>query len=352
MHVMLAREWLMRGFGVDFVLLQKIGDLLEIVPVGAHVFDLGVKRFRDAISPLRVYIGENKPEVVLAAMWPLTVVAVIATKLAGTGGARTVVSDHSILSRSYQHRGAAHRAFLRASMALTYRLADARVAVSKGVAADVAALSGIRRDQFRVIYNPAATGKKNLDAKFVPPELENIRGPLILTVGTLKAVKDYTLLINAFSLLPQQSDATLCILGEGALRGELEQLVTQLGLQGRVLLPGFRVDTSSWYRRADLFVLSSKHEGFGNVIVEALEYGVPVVSTDCPTGPREILFDGMYGRLVPVGDVAALSESMLVALSETPDREALKARARDFSVDKIATEYLGVMFPNRIPGTS
>ena len=341
---MLAHEWLTRGFEVDFVLLQEMGDLLEIVPVGARTVDLGVKRFRDAISPLRAYLRKNKPEVVLAAMWPLTVVAVIAIRLAGTG-TRIVLSDHSILSRSYQHKGATHRAFLRASMALTYRLADVRVAVSKGVAADVSALSGIRGDQFRVIYNPAATGKKYLDKKCPPPELENIRGPLILTVGALKAEKDYMLLINAFSRLSPQSDATLCILGEGVLRGELEQLVTRLGLQGRVLLPGFRVDTSSWYRHADLFVLSSKHEGFGNVIVEALEHGVPVVSTDCPAGPREILCDGKYGRLVSVGDAAALAEAMLAALSEIPDREAFKARASDFSVSRIADEYLEVMRP-------
>jgi glycosyltransferase involved in cell wall biosynthesis len=344
MRVMMAREWISRGHKVDFVLVQKQGELLEILPKEARVIDLGVDHFRDAIMPLRAYLRQHKPSVMLAAMWPLTVAAIIAAQLSGTG-VRTVVSDHSILTHSYSHKGSGHRALLRASMALVYPMADIRIAVSKGVAADLANLSGIKQDQFRVIYNPAAVGGTESDGADLSVELADIHGSLILTVGNLKDAKNHILLINAFSLLAPDSDATLYILGEGALRGELEQLVIQHGLQGRVLLPGFQVDTGPWYRRADLFVLSSKYEGFGNVIVEALEHGVPVVSTDCPSGPREILCDGKYGRLVPVGDAAALAEAMQAALSESPDRDSLRARARDFSVEKIAAEYLDVMLP-------
>lgn len=344
MRVMLAREWLARGYDVDFVLLRRAGDLLQLVPQGSRIINLGVAHFRDALLPLRSYLREQRPSVVLAAMWPLTVVAVIAARLSGTS-VPTVLSDHSILSQSYQHKGMLHRALLRTSMALGYRLANERIAVSRGVAADASELSGIRKDRFKVIYNPSAAGVETSANEAVPPELADVRGPLILSVGTFKAVKNYPLLIDAFSRLAPNLAATLCILGDGALRDELEQLVVRHSLQGRVLLPGFKVQTAPWYARADLFVLSSRHEGFGNVIVEALEHGVPVVSTDCPTGPREILCDGEYGRLVPVGDAAALAEAMQAALSESPDRESLKARARDFAVDKIADEYLDVMLP-------
>jgi glycosyltransferase involved in cell wall biosynthesis len=180
----------------------------------------------------------------------------------------------------------------------------------------------------------------------VPPELANVDGPLILSVGTFKTVKDYPLLIDAFSRLASHHDATLCILGEGALRVELEQLVVRHGLQGRVLLPGFRMYTAPYYARADLFVTSSKHEGFGNVIVEALEHGVPVVSTDCPSGPREILCDGKFGYLVPVGDAQALATAMSESLASKHDSDALKARAHDFSIDKAVDQYESVLFPD------
>ncbi|WP_246191668.1 glycosyltransferase [Pseudoxanthomonas gei] len=176
--------------------------------------------------------------------------------------------------------------------------------------------------------------------------MEEITGPVILTVGTLKAVKNHAFLIEAFSRLPTKLNATLCILGEGQLRSEIEKIVESKGLIGRVLLPGFRTDTTPWYRRADIFVLSSRHEGFGNVIVEALAQGIPVVSTDCPSGPREILCDGKYGRLVPVGDVDAFASAMLAGLKEVSGSEILKERARDFSVGKIADEYLDAMFPH------
>ena len=130
------------------------------------------------------------------------------------------------------------------------------------------------------------------------------------------------------------------ILGEGDLRPAMERQIAELGLQDRVALPGFFQDPYPWFRSADLFVLSSDWEGFGNVIVEALECGVPVVSTDCPSGPAEILENGRYGRLVPVGDVDALANAIIVTLHETPDRQALMNRAKDFSVDKISDEYL------------
>ena len=345
MHLVMAREWLLLGFEVDFVLMRKEGDLLSLVPPAADIFDLGVPRTRYALLPLRSYLKKHQPNALLVAMWPLTVVSLLAARLSGTG-VRVMVSDHSILSQSYRHKNLLHRTFLRTSMALGYRLAAARISVSKGVAADASALSGIRLDQFHVVYNPAASGVDPVASKTVPPELVEVKGPLILSVGSLKAEKNHALLIDAFSRLAPFIDATLCILGEGALRIELEKIVVRYGLQGRVLLPGFRLNTAPWYARADLFVLSSRHEGFGNVIVEALEYGVPVVSTDCISGPREVLCDGKYGRLVPVGDASALAAAMQAALSELPNRNLLRARARDFAVEKIAAEYLDVMFPD------
>jgi glycosyltransferase involved in cell wall biosynthesis len=203
-------------------------------------------------------------------------------------------------------------------------------------------LGGFAYSQIRVIYNPAATGTQ------LQPETKSARQKLwgigfdhhILSVGTLKEQKDHATLIRAFALLPMTLNAKLTILGEGGLRSELEALVQQLGLQGRVALPGFEVDPYPWYQTADLFVLSSRWEGFGSVIVEALECGVPVVSTDCQSGPAEILENGRIGNLVPIQDPEALAASISEALKNPIDRNLLINRARDFSVSSIADQYL------------
>ena len=158
----------------------------------------------------------------------------------------------------------------------------------------------------------------------------------VLAVGTLKTIKDYATLLNAFARLRQRVDARLLILGEGECRVDLETQARQLGIASGVFMPGFVKDPSPYYQQADLHVLSSTGEGLGNVIVEALAAGTPVVSTDCLSGPREILSDGQFGRLVPVGDTVALARAMDDSLATLPDPAVLKARAQYFSIEKAA----------------
>ncbi len=163
-----------------------------------------------------------------------------------------------------------------------------------------------------------------------------------LSVGNLKPEKNQALLLRAFAALPRP-DARLMLLGSGPQEAPLRALAEQLGLAERVIFAGFQRDPAPFYAAADLFVLSSNHEGFGNVIVEALSHGLPVVSTDCPAGPAEILDGGTFGLLVPVGDAAALAEAMDAALDAPVDRDALVRRASDFAPDIAARQYLAVM---------
>lgn len=345
MRVNLAHEWVSRGFRVDFVLLQKRGELLKLLPSEVRVMPLNVRRFRSAIRPLRRYVQREAPTIVLAAMWPLTVVAIVAVKLS-KHKCRVIVSDHNNLSTQYVDKSLFSRLILSSSIRTFYPLAEACIAVSYGVAADLVKLSGLGKARFSVVYNPAAT-KQGGEAKGLhhPQEFLGKR-KAILNIGTLKKQKNQSALIEAFSKFPEGHDYTLYILGEGSCRGQLEQLIELRGLKERVFLVGFCLDPTPYLQSAALFVLSSDYEGFGNVVVEALEQGVPVVSTDCPSGPREILCDGKYGRLVPVEDVNALSCAMLEELEKKHDHEALKRRASDFSVGKIAEEYLDVMLPD------
>lgn len=160
-----------------------------------------------------------------------------------------------------------------------------------------------------------------------------------MTVGTLKAQKNQALLLRAFARLPMK-DARLMLVGSGALEDDLRRLAAELGVGERVVLAGFHADPAPFYATAELFVLPSNDEGFGNVLVEALSFGLPVVSTDCPSGPAEILENGRWGRLVPVGDEAALAKAMMETLASPPDPDALRRRAADFASGIAARKYL------------
>jgi glycosyltransferase involved in cell wall biosynthesis/2-polyprenyl-3-methyl-5-hydroxy-6-metoxy-1,4-benzoquinol methylase len=345
LHVNLANDWVTQGFNIEFVLLRKEGKLIQLLDTTISVVGLNVDRIRDAVIPLAAHLRKSPPQVVLAAMWPLTSAAVLAWLFSGCKG-KLFLSDHEHLTSSYILRGRAKPSYLKNLIRFSYPLASGVVAVSRGVKEDLFELGRLQEHLVRVIYNPAAIGIPS--DQQVPLAQAQLWGTgvgfHILTVGRLAPQKDHKTLIYAFALLPADLNAKLVILGEGPLRVELEALVAQLKLEGRVLMPGFMMDPYPWLHSADLFVLSSLWEGFGNVIVEAFECGLPVVSTNCLSGPAEILNDGQFGKLVPVNDPAALSAAMVESLNISHDRAALKRRALDFSVRKISDEYLAYFF--------
>ena len=252
--------------------------------------------------------------------------------------------EHSTLSTQYEESGALVNLFLRKSLAISYRRADARIVVSSSVADDLATLSGIPRDRFEVIHNPMPMA---MDAELQPDPLtiwRGWRGPRILTVGRLKKAKNHALLILAFKRLLARMDARLLILGDGDLEMQTVSFAQAEGVADKVIFAGRSLNPLPYYLSADLFVMSSSREGFGNVIIEALSCGLPVVSTDCG-GPADILENGRYGRLVPVNDAEALAQAMQEFLGAHHDKEALQRRAAEFSPDRIADRYLGLVFP-------
>lgn len=339
----LAREFARAGHDVEVVLMQARGELLEEARSGFPVVDLGTPRARALPLALIRYLRRRRPDALLAAMWPLTVIAPLAARLAGHR-CKVLVSEHNTLSVQYGDWGRLHRAALRASMAVGYRLADRRVGVSFGVVQDIAALSGLRAGAFDVIHNPVpprpdppAPALRDAEALWSGPP-----GARILTVGSMKAQKNHPLLLRAFARL-DRPDARLMFVGDGAGREALLSLARDLGVADRVILAGFRPDPTPFYLTADLFVLSSDYEGFGNVIVEAMACGTPVVSTDCPSGPGEILDRGKHGRLVPVGDVDILATAITDSLRTPVSRERLKARAADFHPAKAARAYFDLL---------
>lgn len=337
----LIGDCLAAGHEVDLVLMQAEGELLPLVPPEVRVVDLGAKRVRSVLAPFRAYLRERQPEAVHIMMWPLTIAGIIACRLAGTN-TRIITSEHSTIGREY---GASRRS--RAVLSLTTRIfypkAFKVLCVSNESADDLARVSGLDRAAIEVIYNPVATPTFPIA---IPPSIDAQWGEdcvRILTVASLSPAKNQAMLIRAFARFAQRRPAKLIIVGEGELRDELKQVATAEGVADCVIMPGFTLDPWPYYASADLFVLSSDYEGFSLVIVEAMRCGLNVVSTDCLSGPRELLNGGEYGALTETGNDAKLAEAMEAMIDNPIASEKLQARAELVSGPATSARHLAVM---------
>jgi glycosyltransferase involved in cell wall biosynthesis len=330
-----------RGAHVDLVLLQKEGPYLSRVPEAVRIVDLAARRAMTGIPGLVAYLRRERPAALLSTLIINNVIAAWAGRASG-GSSRIVLREGTALSEvirrqhSRLERHAGHLA------RLSYPLADAIVGVSDGVSRDIARVVPAVAERTHTIYNPAVS-EELLHRAVSHPRRTRASTPNILACGRLVAEKGFETLLRAFARIRRQLTARLIILGEGEQRGALESLSRELRVSRDVDFPGWVQDPFGYMLEADVFVLSSMWEGLPNVLIEALAAGCPVVSTDCPHGPAEILMDGRYGTLVPVGDVHALATGIMAEL-ETPRRvEHQRSRAKDFSVERVMPQYVAVL---------
>ena len=339
----LASAFCERGIGVDLVLLQSEGSYLRELPPGVRVVDLKASRMLSGLIPLVRYMRRERPRMMLAAMNHANVTALLAALLSCTR-LPVVVSEHNTATIDLGKNPGIKTTVLRMLMGWLYPRAYKIVAVSKGVADDLGILLNMNINRINVIHNPIVREElfqlSNLPVSH--PWFVNKSIPVVLAVGRLTAQKDYEMLLQAFSIARRKRKLRLMILGEGELRSSLEALIEQLGLVEDVALPGFTENPFAYMRQADIFVLSSRWEGLPTVLVEAMACSVPVISTDCPSGPAEILENGKWGRLVPVSDANALAQAMLDVLDNSAPSPT--HRAMDFSVDKSVDAYLSLLF--------
>lgn len=330
-----------QGIRVTFVVTAPEGELATQVPSGAAVHNIGKGRARALFWPMRRALRILRPDVWVVAMWPYTISGILAAKLAAFR-VRCVVQDHCAYSQLPEFSGGVSRLFGRVLGALAYRFADERVAVSKGVATDAADLFLLSTESWRVIYNSVPERHRRATI----PERASRSGTIrLLAVGRLTKQKGFDTLITAVGMLADL-DFHLSILGEGPERARLSALIKSHAVDDRVNLVGYVGDTGRYYAEADVFVLSSRYEGFAIVLAEALSYGLRIVSTDCKSGPSEILDGGRYGLLIPVGDPVALADAIRRILKESPDGEFLRQRAQEFSAERFISQHCLALFPN------
>ncbi|MBW4691945.1 MAG: glycosyltransferase [Lyngbya sp. HA4199-MV5] len=335
-----------RGFKIDLVLAETKGAYVEMVPSAIRIVDLKARSplLVSKTFALRRYLQQEQPTVLLSALDILSS-ATWAQRLAGVP-TRVVMCVQTNLSQQFRDHQPNTIGRLRPKLVrLFYPWADAIVAASRGVAEDVAQITGIPADTIRVIYNPVVTPavlakmQQPVDHPWFAPD----EPPVILGVGRLVSQKDFPTLVDAFAIVRQQRSARLMILGEGEDRETLEAQIRALGLQDDVALPGFAENPYAYMAQANIFALSSIFEGFGNVVAEAMAAGTTIVSTDCPSGPAEILDGGKYGTLVPMRNATALAAGILTALEQPIAPNILRQRAQEFSVDRVVDQYIDVL---------
>jgi glycosyltransferase involved in cell wall biosynthesis len=308
------------GRDVDLVLGRAEGPYLAEVSPDVRVVDLGVGRFGRAVLPLARYLRRARPLAAYSALDYVNVVTVVAHGLARVD-TRLVVSERNTLSVAAANSASRSTRLMPTLVRHVYPRADAVVAVSPGVADDLVDGCGLDAGKVHVLPNPVVTPQlvEMRDEPVEPPWLRGWLGdpqvPVVLAVGRLVPQKDFGVLLEAFAAVRRSRPARLVILGEGALRPELEALARSLGVSDDVALPGFCANPYPVMAAADAFVLSSRWEGSPGVLIEAMACGAPVVATDCPNGPRQVLDGGRHGRLVGVGDRDALAAGMADALA-------------------------------------
>lgn len=339
--VTLARGFNERGVRVDLVLVRAQGPYLADVPTSMRILDFGKTRIIASLPSMVRYLRAERPPKLLAALDFTNLIALWSKKLAHVN-TEVIISQHQALSESTKNSSALKIRLLPYIMHWTYPYVDKIIAVSDGVAEDLAKAIALPRKRVKVIYNPVVTPELFDKAKaplehpwFTPGE-----PPVILGVGRLTEQKDFPNLLQAFARVRCVHPARLIILGEGEERPRLEALVQQLRLTDDVSLPGFVSNPYNYMARAAVFVLSSRWEGLPTVLIESMAAGIPaVVSTDCPSGPAEILEHGRYGALVSVGDSPALAQAILEAIQKHPT-DNLRKRAVYFSADRIVQQYI------------
>jgi glycosyltransferase involved in cell wall biosynthesis len=339
----LAEEFLARGVRVDFFLSERAGVYVPQIPGEARIFE-GFGAVKKSVLRLARYLRNERPQMLISARPYINLAAIIAAGMARVE-TRIVITERVAPLTEIKYHDSIRARLIQHGCRLLYPRASHVVAVSDGVARELAQIIGPSRADIRVIYNPVVTERMIEKAKepLADHWLDASSAPVVLGIGRLTLQKDFPTLIRAFAMLRKHMAARLLILGEGEERAALEQLVRVLGLESDVHMPGYVVNPYSYLARSSAFVSSSGWEGLPTTLVEALALGTPVVSTDSPGGSREILVDGEFGELVPVGDAEAMAWAIKAVLEHPPEPGRLKERARQFSATVAADRYLSLI---------
>src|SRR5271166_2492436 len=351
--LIIAEEFRRHGVDVTLVVHGLRGQLLNQVPAGLRIVDLASSRTLQDVPRLARFLRTEHPDILLANV-DLNNIAALVAKAVGFTRTKIVICQHNSISAEF----VGDQNWLYRYVALAYRLLgpliDRAVAVSGGVAKELILLGGVPKDRVLTINNPVVGPdfQARCDEVIEHPWFSQPDRPVFVTAGRLVPEKDHETMLRALAIHRQRFDSRLILLGTGPLQPELGALVGRLGLTKAVDFQGFHINALPFFRQADAFLLSSRCEGFGNVIVEALGCGTPVISSRCEHGPAEILDHGRFGVLVAPCDPNAMAAAMneIAALRGRFPADLLRQRANEYSYAACASRYIAMftaLAPNR-----
>ena len=344
----LIREIASRGVAVDLLKIRNHGPHLSPIPKGVRVVDLGTAHVNSSLGAVIRYLKTETPRAVLSDKDRVNRLLILAKKATGTS-ARIIIRVGTTVSSNLARRSWWSRQTQYLSIRRLYSLADAIITPSSGAARDLVRIGKIAPQKVHVLSSPVV-GRDLHEMAAAFPDQEWFGAdqlPVVLGVGELCARKDFSTLIKAFAHVQARRECRLVILGKGRQREKLLHLAENLGISGHVRLPGFVDNPYACMARAAVFVLSSRCEGAPVVLMEALSLGKSIVSTDCPSGPAEILDRGRWGRLVPVGDAQAMARAIEEALDHPPNPSEVIRAAAPYGVPESADGYLDLLMGPR-----
>ncbi len=349
--VNLANYYSKKGFDVDLVLFQSKGEYLSQVNEGVNIVDLRIKPVRFvfglySIRPVRRYLIKHNPDAVLSVLRGANTILGLASK--GLPKRKIIFREANTMEATLSAAWYKKPISL-LIMRLAYKIADKIIANSEDTKYDLVFNKIIDKDKIVTIPNPVLPENfLDLSTRLISNRLFTENNKIIVSIGRLHPAKNFPLLIRAFKKVHEKDPATrLLIIGQGKEREALTTLIESLNLSDYVKIEGFKQNIYPYLAHARVFALASNWEGFGNVIVEALAMGKPVVCTNCPGGPKTILDNGKYGKLVPVENETLLAEAITESLNSKIDKKMLIKRGLQFSVPKIADEYLKHLLPDQ-----
>lgn len=334
----LASHFSNEDFKVDLLLTQVSGPYLDDLSPKVNVINLQCGRALTSLPKLIKYLKSQRPHILFTSHMHFSTVAIWAAKSA-RASTKVVIRQPTMLNLSYEKTSLSSHLKQKVFIASSY-FADKIIVSSEAMLRDFKKVAKIPTNKLQIIHNPIPiqviieSSKEPLEHSWFQPG----EPPVIIAVGRLVAVKDFTTLIKAFSIVEKSLPSHLLILGEGPLRPELTNLINCLGLNNKVSMPGFVSNPYKYMKKSKVFVLSSLREGFPNSMVEAMACGIPIISTQGDGGAKEILENGKWGQLVPVGNENMMAEAILKAFEPSNDVNTLQ-RAKDFSIDIIIKKY-------------
>lgn len=336
------------GAKIQMIPVKMESSHLGNLPPSVRIMKFGSPHTLGCLPALIRYLKSEQPDALLAAKDRANSTAVLARRLADVP-TRLVLRMGTTVSAALGGRHPFKERIWYFRMRMLYPSADAVVAVSNGVAEDLRKNAGLSPSLLRVIPNPVITPEliSKSQEPCDHPWFQEGAAPVILGVGRLTRQKDFSTLLRAFALVRKNRPCRLMILGEGQDRASLESLTADLGIRDDVTMPGFVKNPYAYMSKSALFVLSSRWEGSPNVLTEALALGTPVVSTDCPSGPEEILDHGRFGPLVPMGDPDAMAHAILTTLDAPLEKSLLKSAVEEYTVKESSRRYLETLLGTR-----